>query len=135
MFRRAVLLLLFCLWTGSLHAQPSSFATTIGGISIVKLYPVIFTTGFGLTGNGEYAIAPEGTTLSLEIAAAPVGFRLLDTLWQPYENIAALGGFAQLVVAPGNDNGHLLLTAKPYPNARVRLRIVITAIYAREPAK
>jgi hypothetical protein len=124
-------LLLTCLPLAA-HAQPSSFATTIGDLSVVKLYPVIFSGGFGATAKNEYNVALDGSTISVEIPAAPAGFRLLDTFWQPYDNLAAVAGFAQIVVAPGNDNAHLLLTAKPYPGARVRLRLVITALYARD---
>jgi len=122
-------------WAPATHAQPSTFATTIGNISVVKLYPVIFTGNDGVKAQGEFPVAAEGTTLNLEISAAPTGFKLLDTLWSPYDNIAAIGGFAQIVVAPGNDNEHLLLTAKPYPGVRVRLRLVVTAIYARDPQR
>ncbi len=124
-------LLLACLPL-SAHAQPSSFATTIGDLSVVKLYPVIFSGGFGAAGKHEYNIALDGSTINVEIPAAPLGFRLLDTFWQPYDNLAAVAGFAQIVVAPGNDSAHLLLTAKPYPGARVRLRLVITALYVRD---
>ncbi len=114
------------------RAQPSSVATTIGDLSVVKLYPVIFSRGFGTAGVNEYSVAPDGSTINVEIPAAPEGFRLLDTVWQPYDNLAAVAGFAQIVVAPGNDSAHLLLTAKPYPGARVRLRLVITALYVRD---
>jgi hypothetical protein len=135
MIRRIAFLLLLLLPAGSSHAQPSEFATTIGSVSVAKLYPVIFTDGMGQSGKGEYAVPQDGATFSLEVAAAPLGFKLLDALWQPYDNLAAIGGFAQIVVAPGNDSGHLLLTAKPYPGVRVRLRLVVTAIYVRDPAQ
>jgi hypothetical protein len=124
--------LLFACLPLTAQAQPASVATTIGDLSVVKLYPVIFSGGFGAAGPNEYNIALDGSTINVEIPAAPAGFRLLDTFWQPYDNLAAVAGFAQIVVAPGNDSAHLLLTAKPYPGARTRLRLVITALYVRD---
>ncbi len=127
--------LLFLLLPTALHAQPSEFATTIGDLSVVKLYPVIFTQGMGFTTRNEYEIPTDGATISLEVAAAPIGFKLLDANWQPYDNLAAIGSYAQIVVGPGNDSTHLLLTAKPYPATHARLRLVITAIYVRDPRR
>jgi len=34
-----------------------------------------------LGGKGEYAVPPDSATFSLEVAAAPPGFKLLDALW------------------------------------------------------
>lgn len=98
----------------------------------VAMYPVLYCGNAG-GGQDEYSV-PSAAGIAvwrLEVPSPPADARMYDVRYEPYENIAAIGSFALLMVAKADDR-HIDVTVRAYPNCgEARIRIRITASYAK----
>jgi hypothetical protein len=117
-------------------AGPSSSGvsvTTPAGfhsITTVPMYPVLFCGDAGGGGPNEFPVRAGAGPVRwlLEVPSPPVGAKMFDVRYEPYDNIAAINSFAEMLVEKV-DETHISITTQAYPNcagARVRLRITVS---------
>jgi hypothetical protein len=105
--------------------SPTGFTT----LTTVPMYPVLYCGDAG-GGTNEYRIIPGAGPVRwlLEVPTPPTGAKMFDARYEAYDNIAALGLFAEILVEKVDDS-HISMTVLAYPNcdhARVRLRITVS---------
>jgi len=109
--------------------SPAGFTS----LTSVPMYPVLYCGEEGGGGTDEYAVRPGAGPVRwlLEVPSSPsgppAGAKMFDVRYEAYDNVAALGMFAKILVERVDDR-HVSITAQAYPNctqARVRLRITV----------
>jgi hypothetical protein len=114
---------------------PSSAAVSVTSptgfhsLTTVPLYPVLFCGDAGGGPNELPVRAGAGPVRwLLEVPSPPAGAKMFDVRYEPYDNVAAINSFAEVLVEKV-DETHVSITAQAYPNctgARVRLRITVS---------
>jgi len=116
---------------GALSGRSVTSTGPFNTLATVVLTPVLYCGGSG-GGKNEYFApsAPGGAVWLLEVPSPLPGAKIYDVRYEPLDNIAAVGGFAQINVWP-EDDSHINLAVAAYPNCNTRVRLKITASYAR----
>ncbi len=114
-------------WAGRSIISTGPFSA----LSTVVLTPVLYCGTPGGNRN-EYFVppAPAGAVWLLEVPSPQPGARMFDVRYEPLDNVAAVNAFAQINVWPEDDR-HINLAAMAYPNCNTRVRLKITASYAK----
>jgi hypothetical protein len=114
-----------------LAGRTISSATPFTALSTVVMTPVLYCGAAGGARN-EYFVpsAPASAVWLLEVPSPPAGARLFDVRYELLDNIAGVNGFAQINVWPDDDR-HINVAAVAYPQCNTRIRLKITALYAK----
>lgn len=105
--------------------------TGFTSLATVPMYPVLYCGGAG-AGTNEYPVTPGAGPVRwlLEVPSPPAGAKMYDARYEAYDNIAAISFFSKMLVEKVDDN-HVSITAQAYPNCNARIRLRITASYAK----
>jgi hypothetical protein len=120
---------------GGPETSPTTITAPAGFTSLttVAMYPVLYCGEDAGGGTNEYPVRPGAGPVRwlLEVPSPPAGGKIFDVRYEPYDNIAALTIFAQMLVQKV-DETHISITARVYPNcAQARVRLRVTVSYAK----
>ena len=116
---------------GASAGRSVNSGTPFSTLSTVVLTPILYCGAAGGGPNEYFAPpAPGGAVWLLEVPSPPAGGKMYDARYELLDNIAGVNGFAQINVWP-EDDSHINLAAVAYPNCDTRIRLKITASYAK----
>jgi hypothetical protein len=111
--------------------------TGFTALTSVPMYPVLYCGEEGGGGTNEYAVRPGAGPVRwlLEVpsppSGPPAGAKMFDVRYEAYDNVAAIGMFARILVEKVDDS-HVSITAQAYPNCeRARVRLRLTILFAK----
>jgi len=111
--------------------------TGLTALTSVPMYPVLYCGEEGGGGTNEYAVRPGAGPVRwlLEVpsppSGPPAGAKMFDVRYEAYDNVAAIGMFARILVEKVDDS-HVSITAQAYPNCeRARVRLRLTILFAK----
>lgn len=115
--------------------ETSDFTITDGGLHVATSGAYVIYTGGAIDPanppSQELALAnlPAGLTdHTRPMPGVPAGATILATWWAPFDNIAALSGFATILVSPAGGN-QIRIQGHGYAGSATRIRLMINALW------